>query len=116
VTVASDALAKRIRPLLARKPGIVEKKMFGGTGFMLFGNMAVGTTAKGDMLVRVDPRKQDVALKRAGAFQMSMGERAMSGFVAVSGDALADIDELKGWVTYGLDYAKLLPPKEPAKK
>ena len=116
MTIASDALAKRIRPLLARRQGIVEKKMFGGTGFMLFGNMAVGTTAKGEMLVRVDPKKQDVALKRAGAFQMSMGERAMSGFVAVSADAVTDIDELKSWVSYALDYAKTLPPKEPAKK
>jgi TfoX/Sxy family transcriptional regulator of competence genes len=111
MTVASDALAKRIRPLLARRQGIVEKKMFGGTGFMLNGNMAVGTTAKGDMLVRVDPRKQDVVLKRPGAYQMSMGERAMTGFVAVAAVDLADIDELKGWVTYGLDYAKLLPAK-----
>ena len=111
MTVASDALAKRIRPLLARRQGIVEKKMFGGTGFMLNGNMAVGTTAKGDMLVRVDPRKHDVALKRPGAYQMSMGERAMTGFVAVAAVDLADIDELKGWVTYGLDYAKLLPAK-----
>jgi len=111
MTVASDALAKRIRPLLARRQGIVEKKMFGGTGFMLNGNMAVGTTAKGDMLVRVDPKKQDVALKRAGAYQMSMGERAMSGFVAVAAGDVADVDELKGWVTYALDYAKSLPPK-----
>jgi hypothetical protein len=78
---------------------------------MLNGNMAVGTTAKGDLLVRVDPKKQDVALKRPGAYQMSMGERAMSGFVAVAADDVAEIDDLKDWVTYGLDYAKLLPAK-----
>ena len=36
---------------------------------------------------------------------------AMSGFVAVAADDVADIDELKSWVTYGLDYAKLLPAK-----
>ena len=34
-----NALASRLRPLL-------EKKMFGGIGFMLNGNMAIGTTAK----------------------------------------------------------------------
>ncbi len=111
MTVASDALAGRIRPLLARRHGIVEKKMFGGTGFMLNGNMAIGTTAKGELLVRVDPSKQDAALKRPGAFRMAMGQRAMSGFVAVGAADIADAGELKDWVTYGLDYARTLPAK-----
>ena len=34
MTIASEALAKRVRPLLARRQGIVEKRMFGGTAFM----------------------------------------------------------------------------------
>ena len=111
MTIASEALAKRVRPLLARRQGIVEKRMFGGTAFMLFGNMAVCTTAKGELLVRVDPKVQAAALQRPGAFQMSMGERAMSGFVAVAPDAVADVDELKRWVMFGFDYAKTLPPR-----
>ena len=57
MSAASDALADRLRPLLAGKPGVVEKKMFGGIGFMLRGNMAIGTTAKGELLVRIDPDK-----------------------------------------------------------
>jgi hypothetical protein len=44
MTAASDAMGERLRPLLK---GLVEKKMFGGLGFMLNGNMLVGTTAKG---------------------------------------------------------------------
>ena len=35
MTAASDELAARLRPLLARKAGLEEKKMFGGIGFML---------------------------------------------------------------------------------
>lgn len=111
MTIASDALAKRIRPLLARKPEIAEKKMFGGIGFMFNGNMAVGTTAKGEMLIRIDPKKRESALARPGAFAMSMGERAMTGFVAVTADIADDPDELKAWVRYALDYARTLPPK-----
>lgn len=110
MTIASDALAKRLRPLL-KKPGIVEKKMFGGTGFMLHGNMAVGTTAKGDLLIRVDPGKADAALGRPGAFQMMMGERPMKGFVGVAAADTEDPDELKGWITLALDYTKTLDPK-----
>lgn len=35
-------LAIRIRKSLARKKGVEEKKMFGGVGFLLNGNMLVG--------------------------------------------------------------------------
>jgi TfoX/Sxy family transcriptional regulator of competence genes len=111
LTVASDALAKRLRPLLMKRHGMVEKKMFGGIGFMLHGNMAIGTTAKGDLLVRIDPDKQAAALARTGAFQMMMGERQMSGFIGVHADAIDDHDELKGWVDYALRYVTLMPPK-----
>jgi TfoX/Sxy family transcriptional regulator of competence genes len=111
VSLASDALARRIRPILRRKPEIVEKKMFGGIGFMFNGNMAVGTTAKGELLVRIDPKKRESALARNGAFAMSMGQRPMTGFVAVTSDVIDDPGELKAWVRYALDYASTLPPK-----
>lgn len=113
MTIASDALAKRLRPLLARRQGLEERRMFGGIGFMLFGNMAIGTTAKGDLLVRVDPDKVDAALKRHGAFQMMMGERPMKGFIAVAVEDVPDPEDLKNWITFAMDYTKTLPPKEP---
>lgn len=37
-----EDLAKRIRAEMEGLPGLIEKKMFGGTGFMLRGNMACG--------------------------------------------------------------------------
>ncbi len=112
MTIASEALGKRLRPLLARRPGVVEKKMFGGIGFMLHGNMVVGTTAAGDLLVRVDPDKLDAALKRPGAFQMMMGERPMKGFVAVAAADVPDPEDLKHWIDFAMDYTRTLPRKE----
>jgi TfoX/Sxy family transcriptional regulator of competence genes len=109
VSTASDAMAGRVRPMLSRYPQLVEKKMFGGIGFMLDGNMAVGTTAKGALLVRVDPDKIDGAIEK-GAEIMHMGPRAMTGFVFVDAAALSD-KALKEWVAYSLTYAKTLPPK-----
>ena len=38
----SEELAERIRQRLARRKGIEEKKMFGGIGFLLNGNLLVG--------------------------------------------------------------------------
>ncbi|MEO6014688.1 MAG: TfoX/Sxy family protein [Devosia sp.] len=109
MTAASDAMAERVRPLLAKYPSLIEKQMFGGLGFMLDGNMAVGTTAKGALLVRVDPAKIDDAVEK-GAEIMHMGPRPMTGFVFVDAAALSD-KALKDWVAYSLKYAKTLPPK-----
>lgn len=105
----SDGLADRLRNVVPRS--FVEKKMFGGYGFMSGGNMVIGTTAKGALLVRIDPAKQAEALKRKGAFEMHMGERAMKGFIAVDPDELPDDDALKDWIAYAVKYAKELPPK-----
>ena len=37
-----EALAERIRQRLARSKNVEEKKMFGGVGFLLNGNLLVG--------------------------------------------------------------------------
>ena len=46
-------LAERIRAELGSIP-FIEKKMFGGVGFLIHGNMACGVH-KENMIVRVDP-------------------------------------------------------------
>jgi TfoX/Sxy family transcriptional regulator of competence genes len=109
MTAASDALGARLRPLLA-KLSVEEKKMFGGIGFMLNGNMVIGTTAKGALLVRVDPGKVDDALAR-GAELMHMGPRVMSGFVSVEAAKVPDAAALRDWIAYAGKYVKTLPPK-----
>ena len=109
MTTASDAMGDRLRPLVPK--GLVEKKMFGGLGFMLNGNMLIGTTAKGALLVRVDPEKMDEALAREGAYAMHMGPKVMTGFIAVDPDALPDAASIKAWIAYANKYVKGLPPK-----
>jgi TfoX/Sxy family transcriptional regulator of competence genes len=109
MTAASDAMGERLRPLVPK--GLVEKKMFGGLGFMLNGNMLVGTTAKGALLVRVDPERMDEALARPGAYAMHMGPKVMTGFIAVDSDALPDAAAIKAWIAYARAYVKTLPAK-----
>jgi TfoX/Sxy family transcriptional regulator of competence genes len=108
MTAASDAMGGRLRPLVK---GLVEKKMFGGLGFMLNGNMLVGTTAKGALLVRVDPANMDDALARPGAYAMHMGAKTMTGFIAVDPDALPDAAAIEDWIAYARAYVKTLPAK-----
>jgi len=105
-------MAARLRPLLQKtKLAVVEKAMFGGIGFMLDGNMLIGTTAKGMLLVRIDPERLDEALARPGAEPMHMGPRVMTGFLAVGTAALPDDASLKSWIDYCLAYVRTLPAK-----
>lgn len=48
----SEELAQRLRHLLEGKTGLAEKKLFGGVGFLLHGNMACGTL-NDELVVRV---------------------------------------------------------------
>ena len=57
--------------------GAEAKRMFGGTAFMLNGNLAIGTHRKTGLIVRalvVTPWQE--ALAHGGDAQMVMGERA----------------------------------------
>ena len=70
-------LAERIRTELEKIP-FVEKKMFGGVGFLIHGNMAVGVY-KEDMIVRVDPAKHEKLIKKQHARVFDITGRPMKG-------------------------------------
>ena len=106
----SEQLAERIRAALAERGGVTERKMFGGVGWMIHGNMACGTM--GDrLLVRVAPEEGDSVLEEAGVRPMEMGGRTMRGFVTVDADVIADDAELRRWIGRGAAHAESLPPK-----
>ena len=97
-----EALAARVRAQLEDEPGLTEKKMFGGLGFMLDGNMAVGIRGD-DLLVRVGAEHMDEALQEPHVRESVMGKHVMKGFVLVSQDA-----ELDSWIRRGVAYARSL--------
>ena len=51
-----EDLANRNRELIADEPDVTEKKMFGGLAFLVGGNMSVGASGQGGLMVRVDRR------------------------------------------------------------
>jgi TfoX/Sxy family transcriptional regulator of competence genes len=114
----AEELTERIRNLIGHKPGVIEKKMFGGSGFMLYGNMVAGAMSTGEVLLRADPQRMNETLSITGASPMKMGERIMTGFYTVDFDAIADDDDLKTWIDRSWAYVKTMPPKDakPAKK
>ena len=106
-----EQLAERIRELLAEEPNLTEKKMFGGIGFMVGGNMAVGASSQGGILVRVDPEQSDELVSSTPAYPMEMRGRSMAGWLQVDAEHVQDEAELAKWVEIGSGYARSLPPK-----
>jgi TfoX/Sxy family transcriptional regulator of competence genes len=56
----SEELAERIREVIDARPGVVERKMFGGIAWMVNGNMACGIIGE-DLMVRLDRDEADAA-------------------------------------------------------
>ena len=105
-----EALAQRIRQVLAGEPDLVEKKMFGGVGFLLRGNMACGV--HGDsLIVRVGRERYPEALARPHARVFDMTGRPMVGWVEVAPAGFASAAELRRWIALGVEHVKTLPAK-----
>ena len=109
-----EALADRIRPVIELRADVTERKMFGGIGWMLGGNMAVGIMGD-ELLVRLDPDDADQALTEPGVRVFDFTGRPARGMVVVSGERVAEDDELTRWIDAGADHAASLPPKQPKK-
>ena len=104
-----EELAERVREQLADEPGLTERKMFGGIGWMLEGNMAVGLMKAG-LLVRLGEEAEAAASEPHASVPM-MGSRPMKGMVAVAPEGLETEAQLAAWVARGRDVARSLPPK-----
>jgi hypothetical protein len=106
-----EALADRIRTLLAGEHDVTEKKMFGGLAFLIGGNMSVSASGQGGLLLRCEPAETADLVQEPHASSFVMRGRAMEGWLRVDGDGVQTDAELKKWVTRGVSYARSLPPK-----
>jgi TfoX/Sxy family transcriptional regulator of competence genes len=102
-------LAERIRTQLEGK-SFVEKKMFGGVGFLLNGNMACGVN-KDDLVVRVDPERHATLLKKPHVKPFDLTGKPMKGWLLVESAGASTAKQLSAWVKEGVDFASTLPPK-----
>jgi TfoX/Sxy family transcriptional regulator of competence genes len=102
-------LAERIRSELDGMP-FVEKKMFGGVGYLLHGNMACGVN-KDNLIVRVDPEKHAALLKKPHAKPFDLTGKPMKGWIVVEADGVKTARQLGTWVKEGVEFALTLPPK-----
>jgi TfoX/Sxy family transcriptional regulator of competence genes len=106
----SESLATRIRGALARKKNIEEKKMFGGVGFLLNGNMLVGVW-KDSIIVRLGHDRYDDALVEPHVREFDITGKPMKGWIMVAPEGIKDDDQLKDWIGRATTFVKTLPKK-----
>jgi TfoX/Sxy family transcriptional regulator of competence genes len=106
----SEELAERIRRKLARRKNVEEKKMFGGIGFLLNGNLLVGVW-KDSLCVRLGPKQAEEALPEPHVKEFDITGRPMKGWVLVEPEGVQHDDQLKGWIQRAVKFVGKLPAK-----
>jgi len=103
-------LAQRVREIIEERIGFSEKKMFGGVGFLINGNMACGIL-KDYLIVRVGPKKYEDFLKLPNTLKFDITGKPMKGWVMISHEGYESDKDLYEWVQRGVKFALSLPPK-----
>jgi TfoX/Sxy family transcriptional regulator of competence genes len=107
----NEALAARIRELLARRKNVEEKKMFGGVGFLLSGNMLVGVW-KDSLIVRLGPDDGEEAMREPHVKAFDVTGKPMKGWLLVEPEGVAADDQLSAWIQRATTFVRTLPAKE----
>ena len=100
----------RIRPLLKRRKGYSEQKMFGGVCFMINGNMCVGPW-KGALIVRLAKQQHDETQSEPHVKPMDITGKVMKGWALVEPAGIESDDDLAEWVERAVKFARTLPSK-----
>ena len=101
-------LVARVRGMLAGVRKVSERRMFGGTGFMVRGNLCV-TARPSRIMCRIDPSSHETALKLKGCPTVVMKGRSYKGYVHVTASAVRTQTALRSWVTRALEFNRTLP-------
>jgi hypothetical protein len=105
-----EELAERIRALFRDRHDIVEKKLFGGLGFLLSGNLCVAVW-KECLMARVGTSDYAAALEEPHAREFDVTGRPMRGWVMVEPEGLETPEQLGEWVGWSLRFVEGLPRK-----
>jgi len=111
------AFAARIERLVEKGfPGVTgleRRKMFGGIGYLLNGNMCFGLH-KQNLLIRVGVDVAAQILEERHVRPMDLTGRVMKGWATVEPEAVTKDDDLRRFCALAISFVQKLPPKKPA--
>ena len=103
-------LAERLEEVLSDRPYMEEKKMFGGIGWMLNGNMCAGIY-KEWLVIRVGVDVAEKVLREPYAKPMDITGKAMKGWAMIFPEGIEDDSELNRYVNLAIAFVTSLPAK-----
>jgi len=98
-----ETLVDRVRAALKDVPRVEERRMFGGTAFLVRGKFCVSAREE-RILCRIDPATHDAAIQRKGCSTLVMKGRPYRGYVRVDADAVRTARGLESWIAMALRY------------
>ncbi len=105
-------LAERVQEALKSHPEMTKKKMFGGVGYMLRGNLACGVWGN-ELMVRIGEERSEDALALSYVRQfMPMPGKPALGWILVGQEGIQTVQDLNKWINQGLEFAATLPEKK----
>jgi TfoX/Sxy family transcriptional regulator of competence genes len=110
-----EKLAERIRTILANRPDVEERRMFGGVAFMVRGHMSAGVVGP-TLMVRHGPQDADALLRKPHARPMDFTGRPMRGFLYVDPPGTKTAAALGTWIRRATAWAESQPPKALGKR
>ena len=103
-------LEKRLDRLASQLGEFTKKKMFGGVGYLLNGNMVFGIH-KQLLIIRTSPENAEELLKKDSVKPFDMTGRPMKGWLMISSDAFASEKQLADLLNLAMDFGRSLPGK-----
>jgi len=102
----STTLTNLIREALSHLPKVEEKRMFGGTCFMVDDKMCI-CISKDHLLCRIGEECAQVELEKDTCRQMINAGRVMKDYVYVDFEQIYSLKELNYWLGLALEYNPL---------
>ena len=103
-------LEHRIDKVIDRLGYITKRKMFGGVGYLMNGNMCFGIH-KEYLVLRMSLEKSEELLKSEYVTPFDITGRPMKGWVLVSPDAVETEDQLLDMLKIATTFVEALPGK-----
>jgi TfoX/Sxy family transcriptional regulator of competence genes len=103
-------LEDRIDRLKDRLGDIAKKKMFGGIGYLMRGNMCFGIHQE-SLVIRTFAEKAQELLKSEYFSPFDITGRPMKGWLLVSPDAMETEEQLLDMLKLGVSFVETLPGK-----
>jgi TfoX/Sxy family transcriptional regulator of competence genes len=109
--MASDPkLVERLGSVLAAYPELVAHRMFGGTCFMLNGNICIGVHNK-NLIIRVDQTQAEALMKEPHIKPMDLTGKVMKGWATVLPQGTKRDEDLLAYAKLAFAFVGSLPPK-----